>query len=119
MDPRFRSRLAIIGVAVAACLAGPAASAEGTGTLTVRFTGLVETGGVLIVTLADSRELFESEEEALRVARIPVRGAEEVAVFEPTHGSVPKYAELDPPIVNPIAMILAAAMMVDHVGTAG
>jgi 3-isopropylmalate dehydrogenase len=41
---------------------------------------------------------------------------EEVAVFEPTHGSAPKYAELDPPIVNPIAMILAAAMMLDHIG---
>ena len=26
---------------------------------------------------------------------------DEVAVFEPTHGSAPKYAELDPPIVNP------------------
>ena len=41
---------------------------------------------------------------------------EEVAVFEPTHGSAPKYAELNPPIVNPIAMILSAAMMLDHVG---
>jgi len=41
---------------------------------------------------------------------------EDVAVFEPTHGSAPKYAELDPPIVNPIAMILSAAMMVEHVG---
>ena len=41
---------------------------------------------------------------------------EEVAVFEPTHGSAPKYEKLDPPIVNPIAMILAAAMMLDHVG---
>jgi len=40
----------------------------------------------------------------------------EVAVFEPTHGSAPKYAELDPPIVNPIAMILSACMMLDHVG---
>ncbi|HXZ81274.1 MAG TPA: isocitrate/isopropylmalate family dehydrogenase [Terriglobales bacterium] len=40
----------------------------------------------------------------------------EVAVFEPTHGSAPKYAELDPPIVNPIAMILSAAMMLEHVG---
>jgi 3-isopropylmalate dehydrogenase len=40
----------------------------------------------------------------------------EVAVFEPTHGSAPKYAELDPPIVNPIAMILSAAMMLDHLG---
>jgi 3-isopropylmalate dehydrogenase len=39
-----------------------------------------------------------------------------VAVFEPTHGSAPKYEELDPPIVNPIAMILSAAMMLDHVG---
>ncbi|HHI68743.1 MAG TPA: isocitrate/isopropylmalate dehydrogenase family protein, partial [Planctomycetes bacterium] len=35
---------------------------------------------------------------------------------EPTHGSAPKYAELDPPIVNPIAMILSAAMLLDHVG---
>ncbi len=41
---------------------------------------------------------------------------DEVAVFEPTHGSAPKYAELDPPIVNPIAMILSAAMMLDHLG---
>src|SRR5208283_1364115 len=40
----------------------------------------------------------------------------EVAVFEPTHGSAPKYAELNPPIVNPIAMILSAAMMLDHLG---
>src|SRR5467141_4051059 len=41
---------------------------------------------------------------------------DEVAVFEPTHGSAPKYAELNPPIVNPIAMILSAALMVEHVG---
>src|SRR5215475_7098450 len=41
---------------------------------------------------------------------------DEVAVFEPTHGSAPKYAELNPPIVNPIAMILSAAMMLEHVG---
>jgi isocitrate dehydrogenase (NAD+) len=41
---------------------------------------------------------------------------DEVAVFEPTHGSAPKYARLDPPIVNPIAMILSAAMLLDHVG---
>src|SRR3954453_17349944 len=41
---------------------------------------------------------------------------DDVAVFEPTHGSAPKYAELDPPIVNPIAMFLSAAMMLDHIG---
>jgi isocitrate dehydrogenase (NAD+) len=40
----------------------------------------------------------------------------EVAVFEPTHGSAPKYADLNPGIVNPIAMILSAAMMLDHIG---
>lgn len=41
---------------------------------------------------------------------------DEVAVFEPTHGSAPKYEKLDPPIINPIAMILSAAMLLDHVG---
>lgn len=40
----------------------------------------------------------------------------EVAIFEPTHGSAPKYAELEPSIVNPIAMILSAAMMLDYIG---
>lgn len=37
------------------------------------------------------------------------------AVFEPTHGSAPKYELLDPPIVNPIAMLLSACMLLDHV----
>jgi len=41
---------------------------------------------------------------------------EEVSVFEPTHGSAPKYEKLDPSIVNPIAMILSACMMLDHIG---
>jgi len=40
----------------------------------------------------------------------------EIAVFEPTHGSAPKYAEFNPSIVNPIAMILSACMMLDHIG---
>ena len=40
---------------------------------------------------------------------------DDVAVFEPTHGSAPKYAALDPPIVNPIAMFLSAVMMLEHV----
>ena len=44
---------------------------------------------------------------------------DKVAVFEPTHGSAPKYAELDPPIVNPAAMILTGAMLLDHVGETG
>ena len=41
---------------------------------------------------------------------------DEVAVFEPTHGSAPKYAELNPAIVNPIAMFLSAVMMLEHIG---
>lgn len=41
---------------------------------------------------------------------------QEVAVFEPTHGSAPKYEKLQPSIVNPIAMILSAAMMLEHIG---
>ncbi|HSL18496.1 MAG TPA: isocitrate/isopropylmalate family dehydrogenase [Methylomirabilota bacterium] len=39
-----------------------------------------------------------------------------VGVFEPTHGSAPKYAELSPSIVNPIAMVLSAVMMLDWLG---
>jgi isocitrate/isopropylmalate dehydrogenase len=39
---------------------------------------------------------------------------EKIAVFEPTHGSAPKYAGLDK--CNPIATILAAKMMLDWLG---
>jgi 3-isopropylmalate dehydrogenase len=41
---------------------------------------------------------------------------EEVAVFEPTHGSAPKYADYPVSIVNPIAMVESACMMLDHLG---
>lgn len=40
---------------------------------------------------------------------------EEVAVFEPTHGSAPKYAEYETSIVNPIAMVESACLMLDHI----
>ncbi len=43
---------------------------------------------------------------------------EEVAVFEPTHGSAPKYAGYPDSIVNPIAMIESACLMLDHMGEA-
>ncbi|HRW85901.1 MAG TPA: isocitrate/isopropylmalate family dehydrogenase [Bacteroidales bacterium] len=42
--------------------------------------------------------------------------ADGVAVFEPTHGSAPKYADYSIPIVNPIAMIESACMMLDYLG---
>ena len=41
---------------------------------------------------------------------------EKVSVFEPTHGSAPKYADFPVSIVNPIAMIASACMMLDHLG---
>ena len=41
---------------------------------------------------------------------------EKVSVFEPTHGSAPKYADYPVSIVNPIAMIASACMMLDHIG---
>lgn len=39
-----------------------------------------------------------------------------VAVFEPTHGSAPKYADFEVSIVNPIAMFMSACMMLDYIG---
>lgn len=36
------------------------------------------------------------------------------AIFEPTHGSAPKYAGFKTSIVNPLAMILSACMMLDY-----
>ena len=38
-----------------------------------------------------------------------------VGVFEPTHGSAPKYADYKLSIVNPIAMIESACMMLDFI----
>jgi isocitrate dehydrogenase len=40
--------------------------------------------------------------------------SDEVAVFEPVHGSVPKYAGLGR--ANPSSLILSGAMMLDHLG---
>lgn len=39
---------------------------------------------------------------------------ENCAIFEPTHGSAPKYENLEPSIVNPIAMILSACLMLEY-----
>ena len=39
-----------------------------------------------------------------------------IAVFEPTHGSAPKYADYEVSIVNPIAMIESAIMMLEYIG---
>lgn len=41
---------------------------------------------------------------------------EKCAIFEPTHGSAPKYEKLKPSIVNPVAMILSACLMLEYLG---
>jgi len=40
-----------------------------------------------------------------------------VAIFEPTHGSAPKYAGKD--VVNPASFILSGAMLFQHIGLGG
>ena len=40
--------------------------------------------------------------------------SDDIAVFEPTHGSAPKYTGLNK--VNPMAMILSGVMMLRHLG---
>lgn len=39
---------------------------------------------------------------------------DEIAIFEPTHGSAPKYANQD--LVNPLSFILSSCLMFDHMG---
>jgi 3-isopropylmalate dehydrogenase len=41
----------------------------------------------------------------------------DVAIFEPTHGSAPGHAAFDEPIANPIAAILAGALLARHAGS--
>jgi isocitrate dehydrogenase (NAD+) len=45
--------------------------------------------------------------------------ADGIAVFEPTHGSAPKYSEYEVSIVNPVAMIESACMMLDFLDEKG
>lgn len=42
--------------------------------------------------------------------------SDEIAIFEPTHGSAPKYAGMNK--VNPMAMMLSGVMMLRHLGEA-
>ena len=40
--------------------------------------------------------------------------SDDIAVFEATHGTAPKYANLDK--INPSSLILSAAMLLEHIG---
>jgi uncharacterized protein (DUF2141 family) len=72
---RNRSKAFAVLLSVGAILlvAGAARSEDG-GKLTVRFSGLEETTGELIVTVANSREMFESEDQAILTSIAPVEG---------------------------------------------
>ncbi len=69
-------------VLVAGIALATGAAAEEHGKLTVRFSGLEEKGGSLLVSVADSREMFESDDDADLIAKVPVAGAVASAVFE-------------------------------------
>lgn len=43
----------------------------------------------------------------------------EVAIFEPVHGSAPAHAAFPVPIANPVAAILAGALLAEHAGDTG
>ena len=70
--------LAVGGILTAA----QTAHSEDGPTLRIRFSGLEEVRGALLVSVADSRETFESDDRAFVSAEVPVTGAQETAVFE-------------------------------------
>lgn len=78
---RSSVRVVLLSSIVAVIVASDARS-EGGGVLTVRFTGLEESRGAVLFSVAGSRESFESEVEAPLLAEVPVDAAEESAVFE-------------------------------------
>jgi uncharacterized protein (DUF2141 family) len=61
--------------------AAEAARSEAGGVLRIRFSGLEEARGALLVSVADSRESFESDERARLSKSAPVEGAVETIVF--------------------------------------
>ena len=73
--------MAVALAGLCAALPGPA-HAEGEGRLTIRFAGLETTGGELLLSVANSRALFESEDEGFLQAAVPVAGPVESVTFE-------------------------------------
>ncbi len=59
-----------------------AANAAGAGKLTVHFTGVDEQKGEVLLSLASSREMFESDDEAVHSAALAPEGKRVTAVFE-------------------------------------
>lgn len=85
--PSRSTRLAVLLAACAVLTIADVGRTEGTGesgggALTVRFSGIEEAGGVVIFSVASSQEMFESEDEAQLILRVPADGAKARAVYE-------------------------------------
>lgn len=77
----MRGWVAVLGLGAGLACPG-AALAEGEGRLTIRFEGLEEARGDVLVSLADSRAVFESDTEAFRQAAIPAEVPAVSVTFE-------------------------------------
>ncbi len=63
-------------------LAAVSAFGEGAGKLTVRFRGIEEEKGEVLLSVANSREMFESDSTAIYSASPPAKVPEVTVVFE-------------------------------------
>ena len=77
-----------------------------------RFDVIV-TGNLFGDILSDEAAMITGSLGMLPSASLAVGG---FGLFEPVHGSAPAHACRQPPVVNPIAAIHAAALLLDHVG---
>ncbi len=75
-------RIGWISCCVSFAICVTLAFAGGAGTLTVRFTGVEEKGGEVLISLADSETMYKAERDAYRSERVPARGDTAVAVFK-------------------------------------
>jgi len=83
MNPFFRFVLHAVLIAVPVVASAAAADEVVVGTLRVHVTGLRDATGKVLVQLANSREDYESDDDAFRYLILPADGAKEMtAVFE-------------------------------------
>ncbi len=75
---RFARILAVVSLAMAT-VAGSAAYA---GKITVHFSGIEDFEGEVLISLASSPEMFDSDAEAAFSASVPARAKRATAVFE-------------------------------------
>ena len=75
-------RIGLLSCCVSFAVGVSLAFAGEAGTLTVRFTGVEEKGGEVLISLADSERMFKAEREAYRGEQVAAQGDTAVAVFK-------------------------------------